>query len=50
MKIDVEKALKDFKADPQDKISIMKNKLEFFTWENAAKQYAELYDQLLNAK
>ena len=49
MKIDVENALKDFKANPQDKIKLMKNKLEFFTWENAAKQYAELYDQLLSA-
>ena len=49
MKIDVENALNDFKTDPQDKIGIMKNKLEFFTWENAAKQYAELYDQLLSA-
>lgn len=41
-------AIVDFKTNKDKKLLNMKKKLELFSWEKAAKQYAELYDTLLN--
>lgn len=42
-------ALKDFNSNKASILKAMQTKLEFFTWENAAKQYATLYEDLLKS-